>query len=210
MTSNPLTEINAQIKICNACGLNDGHHLAVPGRGSHLDNKLFILAEAPGRDESDPELHKGKEFGTPLVGPAGQKLQSIMAAIGFGKWKDSLFITNVLKHRPPKNRPPEQAEKRLCTPLLLLQLAHIKPRVILALGKHASETLHEIYRPKISKPDRYQGLIYHNNHNTTTSVFNTYHPSYACLRNPDMEPIFVSDLRELYSFMEGLYERNNS
>jgi DNA polymerase len=205
MSASVFDELYSGIKTCQHCELNNGYSLAVPGIGTTIKPDLFILAEAPGREESDPDLYKGKDFGTPLVGPAGQKLQTIMAAIGFAKY--SMYVTNVLKHRPPNNRPPSQEEKHACIPWLLIQLAHTQPKTILALGRHASETLYNIYRPGETKPEKYQGLTYQTKEST---IFNTYHPSYACLRNPSAEPIFTSDLWQLYKHLEVVYERNNS
>jgi DNA polymerase len=124
------------------------------------------VGEAPGAVED--------QTGRPFVGPAGQLLDKILAAIGLSR--TDVFICNVLKHRPPGNRNPTPAEIEACSPYLVRQIELIKPRVILALGTFAAQTLLETKEPigKLrGRVHRYYGV----------PLVVTYHPA-ALLRNP--------------------------
>jgi len=196
-----LDVIARQTRICQNCSLNTGYGLAVPGVGS-LDPDIFVVAEAPGKDESLPSLYEG-DYGKPLVGPAGHELQDIMYGIGLGQYK--IFATNVLKHRPPNNRPPTDEEKEACRPYLGMQLALTRPKVIIALGKHASETLRILNQsPALGKDSSHRGAHFQfTNYGLNAKVFSTYHPSYACLRSPDKRPDLVSDLQDVLNYLRG-------
>ena len=119
----------------------------------------MVIGEAPGAEED--------EQGLPFVGAAGQLLTNMLAAINLNRNKD-IFITNVLKCRPPANRSPESAEIQLCTPLLCRQIEIIKPRAILLLGRiaaHAVLGISESIAKLRSKVHDYNGIpamvIYH-------------------------------------------------
>lgn len=160
-----IDEIAKAIKACTACGLHATAKNAVPGEGN--PNAGFVcVGEAPGQTED--------ETGLPFVGAAGQLLTKILAAINLTR--EEVFICNVLKHRPPGNRNPAPDEITACSPFLLRQLALIKPRVILALGTFASQTLLQTTTP-IGK---LRGQV-HRFHGVPLIV--TYHPA-ALLRNP--------------------------
>jgi len=152
------------VAACKLCGLHATAKRAVPGEGSAAA-KFVCVGEAPGATED--------ETGRPFVGAAGQLLTKILEAIEFKR--EDVFICNVLKHRPPGNRNPEPDEITACSPYLLQQLALLKPRVILALGTFAAQTLLQTSLP-ISK---LRGQI-HRYHGVPLVV--TYHPA-ALLRN---------------------------
>jgi uracil-DNA glycosylase family 4 len=199
--------LDDQIAQCHMCPLNDGYWLPVPGIGS-VDPDLFILLEAPAKEESDPRSHPNEKFGVPAIGPAGTELQQEMYDIGFGKFK--LYVTNTVRHKTPNNRPPALTEKIACSHWLKAQLMILRPKVILALGKHASEVLRIVGNaPPLDEKESHrwknfdfympiEGLT-----PLTARVFATYHPSYACLRNPDMRPYFREDLKKVFSYLEG-------
>jgi uracil-DNA glycosylase family 4 len=161
-----LDEVAKAVAACKLCGLHSTAKNAVPGEGNP-EAKFVCVGEAPGATED--------ETGRPFVGQAGQLLTKILAAINFQR--EDVFICNVLKHRPPGNRNPQPDEIAVCSPYLLKQLALLQPRVILALGTFAAQTLLQTTRP-IGK---LRGQI-HRFHGVPLVV--TYHPA-ALLRNPN-------------------------
>ena len=127
---NTLDELAAVITGCRACALGTSAINAVPGEGN-AGADFVCVGEAPGQTED--------ETGRPFVGAAGDLLTKILAAIQLQR--HDVFICNVLKHRPPGNRDPKPDEVHACTPYLTRQLALVKPKVILALGTFAAQTL---------------------------------------------------------------------
>jgi uracil-DNA glycosylase family 4 len=123
-----LGEIERQVLGCRLCPLHKLRTRAVPGEG-HGSAELLFIGEAPGRDE---DLQ-----GRPFVGRAGQLLRKIIAAMKFKE--DEVYITNVVKCRPPENRVPHRDEVETCWPYLVRQIELIKPRVIVTLGKTPTE-----------------------------------------------------------------------
>ncbi|MDD8025516.1 MAG: uracil-DNA glycosylase [Acidobacteriota bacterium] len=126
--SSELDELHTTILACRLCGLAEGRTRAVPGEGNPRAELMFV-GEGPGRDED--------EQGRPFVGRAGQLLTKIIAAMGYGR--EQVFIANIVKCRPPDNRVPLRGETAACTPYLLRQIELIGPKVIVALGKTATE-----------------------------------------------------------------------
>lgn len=163
-TLGTLQEIAATVEGCRRCPLYATAINPVPGAGNP-DADFMIVGEAPGARED--------EQGVPFVGQAGQLLTKIIGAIGLGR--EDVFIANVLKHRPPGNRNPMPEEVTACSPYLIRQIELVKPKVILALGTFAAQTLLET-RLTIGKlrgqEHRYYGV----------PLIVTYHPA-ALLRN---------------------------
>lgn len=151
-------------RACTACALHASATHAVPGEGNP-SAEFFCVGEAPGANE-DVE-------GRPFVGEAGQLLTKILGAIQLQR--DDVYICNVLKHRPPGNRDPLPDEVHACQPFLLRQLDLVKPRVILALGRFAAQTLLQT----TSTVGELRGQL-HRFHGIPLIV--TYHPA-ALLRN---------------------------
>lgn len=116
---------------CDKCHLAQSRNSFVFGAGN-VDAGLMIIGEAPGQEEDAQ--------GLPFVGPAGRLLSEMLAAVGLDRKKD-VFITNILKCRPPGNRNPESAEILTCLPLLEKQIAVIRPRLLLLLGRIAAHSL---------------------------------------------------------------------
>jgi uracil-DNA glycosylase family 4 len=160
-----LDELAEMIRRCRRCDLYRTARNAVPGEGNP-QAKLMCVGEAPGASED--------ETGRPFVGQAGQLLTKILAAIKLSR--DEVFIANVLKHRPPGNRNPQPEEVEACRPYLVRQVELIRPKVIIAFGTFAAQTLLETKLP-IGK---LRGAI-HRYHGIPVIV--TYHPA-ALLRNP--------------------------
>jgi len=121
-----LKEIAAEVSVCTKCDLCKGRTKAVPGEGNPQANILFI-GEGPGFNED--------RQGRPFVGPAGQFLEELLASINLKR--SDVFITNVVKCRPPNNRDPEPDEIAACNDYLDRQIAAINPGVIVTLGRHS-------------------------------------------------------------------------
>lgn len=160
-----LDEIARTVAKCTRCSLYKTAIKPVPGEGNPKA-KLVCVGEAPGAKED--------ETGRPFVGQAGQLLTKILAAIDMTR--EEVFICNVLKHRPPGNRNPQPDEVEACSPYLIRQLELIKPKVIVAFGTFAAQTLLNTKTPL----GQLRGLV-HRYHGTPLVV--TYHPA-ALLRNP--------------------------
>ena len=160
-----LAEIAATVAGCRRCPLYATATNPVPGDGNP-DADFMIVGEAPGANED--------QQGIPFVGQAGQLLNKIIGAIDLKR--EDVFIANVLKHRPPGNRNPLPEEVTACSPYLVRQIELIRPKVILALGTFAAQTLLET-KLTIGKlrgqVHRYYGV----------PLVVTYHPA-ALLRNP--------------------------
>jgi DNA polymerase len=160
-----LDEIAATVAKCTRCPLYATATNPVPGEGSP-NAQLVCVGEAPGENED--------RTGRPFVGAAGQLLTKILAAINLRR--EDVFICNVLKHRPPGNRNPMPQEVAACSPYLVRQLELIRPKVILAFGTFAAQTLLDT---KLSI-GKLRGVV-HRYHGIPLVV--TYHPA-ALLRNP--------------------------
>jgi DNA polymerase len=158
--------LNAATQSCKRCELAKSRIQAVPGVGDMHAEWLFI-GEAPGANED--------RQGEPFVGDAGKLLDAILAAIGLERG-NNVFIANVLKSRPPANRDPKPEEVAACLPYLERQIDLIQPRLIVALGRFAAQSLLATDTPigKLrGQVHRYRGV----------PLVVTYHPAYL-LRNP--------------------------
>jgi len=160
-----LDAIAEKVQKCTRCPLYSTATNGVPGEGD-VNADLVCVGEAPGANED--------ATGRPFVGQAGQLLTRILAAIDLKR--EEVFIVNVLKHRPPGNRNPRPEEVEACSPYLIRQLELIKPKVIVAFGTFAAQTLLQTKTPL----GQLRGLV-HRYHGTPLVV--TYHPA-ALLRNP--------------------------
>jgi len=159
-----LDDVADLVRACTRCSLHQTARNAVPGEGNPQAD-LVCVGEAPGASED--------EHGRPFVGEAGQLLTKILSAINVSR--DDVYICNVLKHRPPGNRDPLPDEVVACGPFLQRQLQLLNPRVIIALGRFAAQTLLGTTLPLGRL--REQVHLYHG-----IPVIVTYHPA-ALLRN---------------------------
>lgn len=150
---------------CTACGLDQTRTQTVFGVGNPTAD-LMIIGEAPG-------FHEDQQ-GEPFVGRAGQLLTAMLQAIGFER--SSVYIANILKCRPPNNRDPLPEEVKLCTPFLEQQIALVKPKLLLAVGRIAA---HYLLDTKTSL-SQLRGKVYEYRN---TPLLITFHPAYL-LRNP--------------------------
>ncbi len=171
-----LLAVRSELGECARCKLAQGRHHLVFGVGNPKAELVFV-GEGPGEDE---DLQ-----GEPFVGRAGQLLTKMIEAMGFAR--GDVYIANVVKCRPPGNRNPEPDEIAACEPYLRAQLAAIQPRVIVALGKFAAQTLLREATPISRLRGRwfsYEGV----------RLMPTFHPAYL-LRSPDEKKKAWEDLQ---------------
>ena len=160
--------LKAKVAACTACGLRKTCTQTVFGVGDEEADWLLV-GEAPGAEED--------ACGEPFVGQAGRLLDSMLAGIGLKRGED-VYIANVLKCRPPGNRNPEPAEVAQCAPHLIRQVELINPKLILAMGRFACQTLLATDASIASLRGRlhsYQGV----------PLIVTYHPAYLLRSLPD-------------------------
>ncbi|MBD3185057.1 uracil-DNA glycosylase [Candidatus Poribacteria bacterium] len=175
---NNMDEIRSAVESCQLCPLHKTRTNVVFGDGSE-EAKLVFVGEAPGTDED--------KQGKPFVGKAGQKLTQIIEAMGLSR--PEVYIANVLKCRPPRNRNPKPEEIETCEPYLIAQLRLIKPRIICALGTFAAQTLLRSDKRISTLRGRfhtYQGI----------RLMPTYHPAYL-LRNPKFKRDVWEDVQKI-------------
>lgn len=174
------------IRDCKACGLCQGRKQAVPGVGDRQADWLFV-GEGPGADED--------ERGEPFVGQAGKLLDNMLAAIDLKRGHD-VYIANSVKCRPPNNRTPEVEETAACRPWLQRQIELLQPKLIVALGRPAAQTLLDA-EVKIGAA---RGRLFRYG---DIPVIVTYHPAYL-LRNLSDKAKSWEDLLFARRTMAGL------
>jgi uracil-DNA glycosylase family 4 len=184
-----LETIQEELKGCQRCKLHTGRTHIVFGEGNpHAD--LVFIGEGPGYHED--------QQGKPFVGKAGKLLTRIIAAIGLSR--EEVYITNIVKCRPPNNRNPEPDEILICEPFLLQQLEMIQPKIICALGKVAAQTLLKSDLPISALRGRfhdYNGI----------KLMPTYHPAYL-LRNPGGKRLVWEDMQLVQKAYEAVVGQN--
>ena len=161
-------ELKQAVPACTACALHKGRTQSVFGVGDENADWLLV-GEAPGAEED--------RLGEPFVGQAGKLLDNMLAALGLMRGKN-VYIANVLKCRPPANRNPAPEEVAQCAPHLLRQIALIKPKLILAMGRFAVQTLLNTEASISSlrgRVHRYAGV----------PLVVTYHPAYLLRSLPE-------------------------
>jgi DNA polymerase len=176
LASASFEDVVARIAACTRCGLHASRTNTVPGEGP-LDARLVVVGEGPGVNEDAQ--------GRPFVGRAGDLLNEILAAIDCPR--ETVYIANVVKCRPPDNRKPMSDEMDACMPYLHRQLALIRPKVIIAMGATAAEALLQT-RTGLghlrNQVHDYRGI----------PLVVTYHPA-ALLRNPNWKRPTWDDVR---------------
>ncbi len=161
-------ELKRAVPACTACGLHKTRTQTVLGVGDERAEWLFI-GEAPGAEED--------RLGEPFVGQAGRLLDNMLAAIGLRRG-ENVYIANVLKCRPPGNRNPEPDEVAKCTPHLLKQIGLIRPKLIIAMGRFAAQTL-------LNTDASIASLRGRRHQYASLPLIVTYHPAYLLRNLPD-------------------------
>ncbi|KKW38323.1 hypothetical protein A2454_03650 [Candidatus Peribacteria bacterium RIFOXYC2_FULL_55_14] len=178
-----IDELQEKLKTWDGCELCKSAN-PVLGEGNPKADIMFI-GEAPGQKED--------ELKRPFVGPAGQFLDELLASIGLRR--GDVYISNVVKYRPPNNRDPTDEEKEQCMPWVKLEIAIIRPKVIVPLGRHALGH----FFPKLGmtqahgKPQKLTDGI---------TVFPIYHPA-AALHNGSLRQALEDDFQALKTFLDG-------
>lgn len=159
--------LQIEVASCTQCGLCETRTQSVFGSGNK-NADWMIIGEAPGQSED--------QQGLPFVGKAGQLLTEMLRAIGLDR--EEVFITNIVKCRPPANRDPKPIEIETCKPYLMRQMALLKPKIIVVLGRIAAQALLNTDEPI----GRLRGKIHALN---DTPVVVVYHPAYLLRSMPD-------------------------
>lgn len=179
-----------EVRECTLCKLCESRTNAVPGEGSSFA-KIMFIGEAPGRNED--------EQGRPFVGAAGKLLTEALQEAGLSR--EDVFITNVVKCRPPNNRVPMEEERSACRPYLERQIKLINPRIICILGRTAYESL----LGGGSITSNRGKLIRHGNR----FYFLTVHPA-AVIYNPELKSLFKKDIVNLVNELNKIESKKSS
>ena len=166
-----------RVRTCTLCSLSETRNNAVPGEGAR-DADIMFIGEGPGFYED--------RDGVPFVGPAGKFLNELLSSIGLNR--EDVFITNMLKCRPPNNRDPLPGEIDSCRPYLDAQIEMIAPKVLVTLGRFSFGKFfpgQSIGRER-GKPRPWKSL----------TVFPMYHPA-AALHNPRLRDVILADFAKL-------------
>lgn len=191
-----LEAIAAEVRTCTRCRLHETRTTAVPGEGDANTEVLFV-GEGPGMNE-DRE-------GRPFVGRAGGLLERLLASIGWQR--EDVFITNVVKCRPPGNRDPEPDEIAACAPYLRRQAEALDPSVVVTLGRFSMATFMPGVR--ISQAHGTTRPVDPATGTRDATVFAMYHPAYA-LRSPAVERESYEDIARVPGVLLAARERRRA
>ncbi len=171
-------ELKTEILSCRKCELSKTRNHVVFGEGNP-EAEILIIGEGPGAEEDNT--------GKPFVGRSGKLLDKILEAAGFNR-TEHVFIANIVKCRPPNNRPPLPEERKACMPYLDKQIEMINPKIIILLGATALSMIDA--NAKITKV-RGKWIIWNNR-----LIMPTFHPS-ALLRNPNLKKDTWEDFKNI-------------
>ena len=179
-----LKELHEYYAVHNNCGLKEEatqpvYEITPPSSG------ILLIGEAPGKNE---DLQ-----GRPFVGSAGKFLDELLKSIGFSR--EEVYVSNVVKYRPPNNREPQEDEKDACRVWLNAELLFVKPRVIVTLGRHALGRFVPDAGITASHGQSFE-------HPTGIPVFAMYHPA-AALYNPNLRDVLKKDFKQLKNFLDN-------
>jgi uracil-DNA glycosylase len=179
-----LSDLYKEISVCQRCILSKAATRAVPGEGPE-NARIMFIGEGPG-------FHEDQQ-GRPFVGAAGQLLDSLLASINIKR--EQVYITNMVKHRPPNNRDPLPGEIASCRPWLDKQLQIIKPKIIITLGRHSMEMF-------------FPGKSISKIHGTSTKkdgiiCFAMYHPA-AALHQQSLRQDIEADMLKVRTLLDDL------
>ncbi len=173
-----LERLKVEILSCRKCPLHKGRKNPVLGEGNPKAILVFV-GEAPGAEED--------EKGRPFVGKAGELLTKIIKAMGLSR--EEVYITNVVKCRPPNNRNPRPEEVKACMPYLLRQIELIRPQLLCALGTVAAQSILGKQEPITSLRGKFHDW-------KGIKVMPTFHPAFL-LRNPSYKRLAWEDIKKL-------------
>ena len=181
-----IKKIEQEVTNCRRCDLWKTRNNPVAGEGS-FTTKVMFIGEAPGYNEDMQ--------GRPFVGKAGKILDELLHSIGFKR--KEIYIANILKCRPQKNRNPLRIEIKACTPYLDKQIMVIKPKVIVTLGNFASSYVLGKFGFQAERIGTIHGKIFHiKNLLFDTRIIPSYHPA-AAVYNPNMKNALMKDFKSI-------------
>ena len=186
-----LKELHQYYAVHNDCKLKESttqpvYEIDPPSSG------ILFIGEAPGRNE---DLQ-----GRPFVGAAGKFLDELLK--GAGLTRDEIYVSNIVKYKPPQNRDPNDEEKKACRVWLNSELLFVNPKVIVTLGRHA--LIKFVPEAKISTD---HGKSF--NHSTGIPIFAKYHPA-AALYNPNLKEDMKKDFKKLEEFLKTLPKKSKN
>ena len=185
-----LSELYQCIRDCHKCEISKSRTNAVPGEGAE-DAEVMFIGEAPGWHED--------QQGRPFVGSAGQFLDQLLKSIGLDR--SQVYITNVIKTRPPNNRDPMPDEVAMCEPYLIRQLEIIQPRMIVTLGRYSmalflpGKSIGQVHGSPIKK----DGRLY----------FPMYHPA-AALHQASLRGVIQSDMLKVPALLDAFKKKTET
>jgi DNA polymerase len=187
LSSGELEQLHARIRACTRCGLHATRTQAVPGDGAPTA-EIMIVGEAPGFNEDVQ--------GLPFVGPAGKLLVTLLGHIGLSR--SDVFITNILKCRPPQNRDPMPHEAEACMPYLRLQFKLIQPKAVLILGRHSLERM----LPGVGPISKVHGQFFMR---SGVAFMPCYHPA-AALHNGSLLNDLQKDFDRVGEYLQQVFQ----
>ena len=179
-----IEQIKEEVIKCTKCELSETRTNSVPGKGNFKSDVIFV-GEAPGKNED--------EKGEPFIGIAGKKLSSALENAGVSR--DDIYITNIVKCRPPSNRVPKTNERETCQEYLKQEISIIKPKIICVLGNTVFNSI--LGGSEIMK---YRGKIAQKNEQL---YFITIHPA-ATIYNQKLVDVFKEDIKKLFKITREL------
>ena len=186
-----MKRLETEVAACTLCRLHESRLNTVPGEGS-LDSPVVFIGEGPGRKED--------EAGRPFVGSAGKLLTSMLEIVGLKR--EDVYIANIVKCRPPKNRRPRSDEVKACTPFLDRQLSLIAPSIIAPMGNSSVSHILKKYRLENAPIGDIHGSPFTVNAAWgEVKIFPLYHPA-AILYNRSLESEMVKDFKALRKMMK--------
>lgn len=177
-----LKQVKENVRQCKKCRLYKEAKNAVPGEGN-INSSIVFIGEAPGANED--------KTGRPFVGRAGKLLEELLNEIGYKR--EDVWIGNIIKHRPPRNRDPLTDEIEACQPYLRLQLEAMDPDLVVTLGRFA---MNYFYKDGKISQDRGQLKLINGRY-----IYPVYHPA-AGLRNPGFKEALVNDFKKIPRVLE--------
>lgn len=190
-----LQKLNAKWQTECTCELRNTATQAVFGNGS-ADAQIIFIGEAPGKTED--------KTGIPFVGAAGKFLDEMLAEIKLKR--EDIYITNIVKYRPPNNRDPEPAEKAACRIWLLEELKIIKPKLIVFLGRHAMSN----FFPELKIGEVHGKLLIKQFNGMSTKYFlPLYHPA-AALYDGSMRETLLTDFKKVPKLLKDIAKREEN
>ncbi len=194
-----MLELEKKIRSCTLCPLYASRKKAVPGEGS-LEAEVMFIGEAPGRNEDIQ--------GRPFVGAAGKLLDQLLELAGLRR--EEVYITNVVKCRPPNNRDPAASEKMACQPYLRRQIEIISPKVIVTLGRHSMMEIFELAGHRATSIMRERGRVRKVRlFGLEVLLMPTLHPA-AALYNPRTRKLLEEDFLKLKDLLKVLEKPEES